>query len=419
MIKDLYKKYSKTYQVSTDTRSIVKGAIFFALKGSNFNANQFAEKALNSGANYVVIDDENFYKKKDNYILVKDVLQTLQELASYHRQKLGLPILALTGSNGKTTTKELIRAVLEKKYQITATEGNLNNHIGVPLTLLSMTPNTEIGIVEMGANHFDEIRFLCKIAQPNYGYITNFGKAHLEGFGSVEGVVKAKTELYQYLKQTNGLAFVNSRDSIQIEKTKNQKHYSIGENILKLPTNEFVKVKIDKQVIETNLLGDYNYNNISSAIAIGLYFNVPLASIKSALENYFPANKRSQLIEKKDIIIILDAYNANPTSMQAAIKSFRNYNAKRKVLILGDMFELGESAAIEHQIIAELASDSNFEKLILLGDNFFKTQGIESKKHHSFSDFKTCFNQDDYKNTTLLIKGSRGMALERIVDLFE
>lgn len=419
MIKDLYTKYSKTYQVSTDTRSIVKGAIFFALKGANFNANQFAEKALNSGASYVVIDDENFYKKKSNYILVKDVLQTLQELATYHRKKIGIPIIALTGSNGKTTTKELINVVLSKKYRIAATKGNLNNHIGVPLTLLSMTPKTQMGIVEMGANHFDEIRFLCNIVQPNYGYITNFGKAHLEGFGSIEGVIKAKTELYQYLQQNNGLAFVNARDSIQIEKTKNQKHYSIGENIINLPTNKFVKVQIDKQIIESNLLGEYNFNNLSTAIGVGLYFNVPLDSVKTAIENYIPDNKRSQLIHKNTTTIILDAYNANPTSMQAAIESFKNHHSKKKIIILGDMFELGKTAAIEHQLIAELAANSSCYKLILLGNNFYKTQGIESKKYHSFSDFKSQFNQDDYKDATLLIKGSRGMALERIVDLFE
>lgn len=419
MIKELYKKYSKTYQISTDTRNIVKGAVFFALKGKNFNANQFAEKALYSGASHVVIDDKDFYKDNTSYILVENVLQTLQELATYHRKKLGIPIIALTGSNGKTTTKELIKVVLSKKYRISATKGNLNNHIGVPLTLLSMTPNTEIGIVEMGANHFDEISFLCKIAQPNYGYITNFGKAHLEGFGSIEGVIKAKTELYNYLKKNEALAFVNKNDKVQIEKTKDQKQHLIGSSIKNLPTNEFVKVQINDVIIESNLLGDYNYNNISTAIGIGLYFDVPLGSIKSALENYIPNNQRSQLIEKKNTTIILDAYNANPTSMQAAIKSFRNHHAKRKIVILGDMFELGESAEIEHQLIAELASDTKFEKLVLLGENFYKTTDSKAIKHLSFTDFKESFNKDDYKDVRILIKGSRGMALERIVDLFE
>jgi len=419
MIKELYKKYSKTYKVSTDTRNIVKDAVFFSLKGANFNANQFAEKALIEGASHVVIDDKNFYKNNDSYILVKDVLQTLQELATYHRQQLGIPILALTGSNGKTTTKELINVVLSKKYRITVTKGNLNNHIGVPLTLLSMTPKTQIGIVEMGANHFNEIDFLCKIAQPNYGYITNFGKAHLEGFGSVKGVIKAKTELYHYLMQNNELAFVNMNDPIQIEKTINQKHFLIGNSINNLPTNAFVKVQIKDTVIESNLLGDYNYNNISTAIGIGLYFNVPLSAIKSALEKYIPENKRSQLIIKKNAIIILDAYNANPTSMHAAIKSFQNHQAKRKIIILGDMFELGESAKVEHQLIAELASNTKLEKLVLLGENFYKTNSSKTLKYLSFTDFMKSFKKEDYHDTTILIKGSRGMALERIVDLFE
>lgn len=419
MIKELYKKYTKTYQVSTDTRNIKKGAIFFALKGANFNANQFADKALDLGASYVVVDDKEFYKNKESYILVNDSLKTLQELATYHRQKLGLPIITLTGSNGKTTTKELIHVVLSKKYRTIATRGNLNNHIGVPLTLLSMLPDTEIGIVEMGANHFDEISFLCKMSQPNYGYITNFGKAHLEGFGSLKGVVKAKTELYRYLKNNQGLAFVNENDTLQIEKTKDQNHHLIGSTIKNLPTKNFVKVQIEDTIIQSNLIGDYNFTNLSTAIGIGLYFDVSIAEIKKALESYVPDNKRSQIIEKKNTTLILDAYNANPTSMQAAISSFKKSPVKKKILVLGDMFELGKSAKSEHQFIAELASDKVFDKLILLGENFFKTNAPNSIKHLSFSDYKESFNQNEYNNATVLIKGSRGMALERIVDLFE
>lgn len=418
MIEALYKKYIKNYKVSTDTRSIDKGVLFFALKGENFDANQFAEKALELGASYVVIDNKEFYRNEDRYILVEDVLQTLQQLATYHRQKLGIPIIALTGSNGKTTTKELINVVLSKKYQTSATKGNLNNHIGVPLTLLSMTPTIEIGIVEMGANHFNEISFLCDIAQPNYGYITNFGKAHLEGFGSLEGVVKAKTELYRYLKQKNAVAFVNQNDSVQIEKSKNQKQVLIGNNIQNLPTKTFVKVQVGTTIIESNLLGNYNYNNISTAIGIGEYFNVPLKMIQAALEAYVPENKRSQLVEKQNVTIILDAYNANPTSMEAAINSFKNQKQKNKVLILGDMFELGTSAEKEHQYIAELASDNSFTKLIILGENFYKTSMPKAIKYVSFTDFKASFQESDYNKATILIKGSRGMALERIVDLF-
>jgi len=416
-IQDLYNKYIQTYSVSTDTRNINKGAIFFALKGENFDANQFAEKALEKGASFAVIDNKAF-KKNDCYILVNNVLETLQELAKHHRQQLNLPIIALTGSNGKTTTKELINVVLSEKFNTVATKGNLNNHIGVPLTLLSMTPKTEIGIVEMGANHFNEIDFLCHIAQPNYGYITNFGKAHLEGFGSLEGVIKAKTEMYSYLKANKAIAFINQHDTIQVEKSKNQEQYLLGSSIKNLPTETFVKVQIDDTVIESNLLGAYNFTNISTAIDIGLFFEVPLLKIKVALETYIPGDKRSQLIQKGDITIILDAYNANPTSMEAAIKSFHNHPAKRKIVILGDMFELGENAEKEHQYIADLATASNYEKVIFIGENFNKTK-TTAQKYLYFSDFENAFIKNDYQKATLLIKGSRGMALERILPLLD
>ncbi len=419
MIKDLYEKYIKTYQVSTDTRNITKGTIFFALKGPNFDANHFAEQAIDAGASYVVIDNKECYKADGKHLPVKNVLQTLQELASYHRQQLGLPIIALTGSNGKTTTKELIHIVLSKKYRVTATKGNLNNHIGVPLTLLSMTPKTEFGLVEMGANHHGEIQFLSNMVQPNYGYITNFGKAHIEGFGSLEGVVKAKTELYRHLAQHETLAFVNISDKTQLEKTKNQKHFVLGTSMQMLPSQTFVKVQVADVVIQSKLIGYYNYNNISTAIGMGLYFDIPLAMIKEAIESYTPINQRSQIIEKNNCTIILDAYNANPTSMEAAIVSFQKHPATKKIVILGDMFELGNTAKTEHQFIVNLASDTSFEKLLLLGENFYKTNSPKADKYLSFDDFKTAFNKKDYTGATILIKGSRGMALERIVDLFE
>lgn len=417
-IREIYQKYSQTYKVSTDTRTVEKGSIFFALKGENFNANKFAGKALENGANYVVIDEKQFYENDNRYILVEDSLQTLQYLAKYHRQELGIPIIALTGSNGKTTTKELINAVLSKKYTISATKGNLNNHIGVPLTLLSMTPKTQIGIVEMGANHFGEISFLCEIAKPDYGYITNFGKAHLEGFGSLEGVIEAKTELYRYLKKTKGVAFLNSLDAMQLEKSIDLKRYMIGDAIKSIVSDDFVKVQVEDIKINSNLLGAYNHSNIATAIGIGQYFDVPLTKIKAAIEEYVPDNKRSQLINKKDTTIILDAYNANPTSMEAAIMSFKNNLAKNKILILGDMFELGKSAKKEHQQIVDLATSLGFDSIVLIGENFFKTKSVAPIKYIDFDAFKTSFNKTDYKKATLLIKGSRGMALERIVDLF-
>ncbi len=418
-IKDIYQKYTQTYKVSTDTRASEEGSVFFALKGENFNANEFAEKALENGVGFVVVDEKRFYKNEDRYILVNDVLQTLQDLAQYHRRELGIPIIALTGSNGKTTTKELIKEVLVTKYSTIATKGNLNNHIGVPLTLLSMTPETEIGIVEMGANHFGEIALLCEIAQPNYGYITNFGKAHLEGFGSLEGVIKAKSELYHYLKENEGLAFVNGQDSIQLKKTVHQKRHVIATNIQRIDADEFVHVQIDNTKIYSKFLGAYNFFNIATAIGIGQYFDISIKTIKSAIEKYVPDNKRSQLINKKDTIIILDAYNANPTSMLVAITSFISNPAEKKIVILGDMFELGKNADQEHQYIADLAIDSGFDSVVLVGFNFFKTKNLAAVKYKDFDAFSTSFDRSDYKDATLLIKGSRGMALERIVDLFD
>jgi len=417
-LKDLYDRFITAKQISTDTRNITKGAVFFALKGENFNANEFADQAIENGASCVVIDDESFYKNEKKYFLVDDVLQTLQDLASYHRQELGIPIIALTGSNGKTTTKELIKTVLSIKFRITATKGNLNNHIGVPLTLLSMDENTEIGVVEMGANHFGEITKLCEIAKPNYGYITNFGKAHLEGFGSLEGVVKAKTELYNFLKKSNGTVFVNSKDQKQISLTNDLKRVLLGSDIKQIESNEFVKVQVGKTLINSHLIGDYNFLNISAAIGIGDFFDVSKIAIKTAIESYVPKNKRSQIIKKGTTQIILDAYNANPTSMQAAITSFAKHTSSNKVLILGDMFELGNSSKEEHQEIAELANSFDFGKVYLLGENFYQTKDTKALKFKSFQDFISTFKKADFKETTLLIKASRGMALERIIDLF-
>lgn len=415
---DLYNKYKQTFKVSTDTRSLEKDSVFFALKGDNFNANHFAEKALQLGASYVVIDEKEYYKENERYILVKDVLQSLQELASFHRKKLEIPIIALTGSNGKTTTKELVNVVLSQKYNIVATKGNLNNHIGVPLTLLSMTPDTEICIVEMGANHFGEIKDLCEIAIPDYGYITNFGKAHLEGFGSLDGVIKAKTELYTFLKKSEGIVFYNPNDAVQEQKTKQQKRFKTGINIHQIPSNNFVKTQLNNTNITSKLLGDYNFNNIAAAISIGQYFDVSNEQIKRAIESYTPNNKRSQLITKGKTRIILDAYNANPTSMIAAISSFAKDGIEKKVLILGDMFELGESTKTEHQKIADLATALGFEKIVLIGNIFYEIKNKIVEQFRTYDDFKNSFNKTDYSNTRILIKGSRGMALERIVELF-
>lgn len=419
---ELHKLFLKCNKVSTDTRKIETNDIFFALKGENFNGNIYAKQALEKGAKYAIVDEEEFVTTP-NIFLVDNVLGALQKLASFHRGYLNIPIIAITGSNGKTTTKELINTVLSKKYNTIATIGNLNNHIGVPLTLLSMNNTTEIGIVEMGANHLKEIEFLCSIAKPDFGYITNFGKAHLEGFGGIKGVIKGKSEMYNYLILNNKTVFVNTNDVIQLEKTINAKTYSFGNKssnvvISLINAQPYVKVQYNNLVIESHLIGEYNFNNIAAAIAIGNYFKVDDTAIKGAIENYIPSNNRSQIINKGNIKIILDAYNANPSSMKAALLNFEKQSGK-KAAILGDMFELGSEAEIEHQNIVNLAISLNINKLIFIGENFYKTNIdlTKASKFKSFDSFKTDFDFSEIQKSTLLIKGSRGMALERVLDL--
>lgn len=417
-IEQLYKLYSQTYLVDTDSRKIRKGSIYLALKGEKFNGNKFAIDALNRGSTYAVIEEEK-YNTHPNIIIVKNVLETLQQLANFHRKQLNTPIISLSGSNGKTTTKELINIVLSKKLNTTATIGNLNNHIGVPLTLLGMTPETEIGIVEMGANHLKEIDFLCKIAEPNYGHITNYGKAHLEGFGSFEGIIKGKSELYDFLRKTNGIAFINSNDEIQVKKSIGINSITFNKNSIQfIEANPFVKVQYKKIVIESKLIGKYNYNNIAAAIAIGNYFKVSVENIKSAIESYIPINNRSQIIKKGTSKIILDAYNANPSSMQAALENFSQLKANNKIVFLGDMFELGADSEIEHQKIAEIVAAYNFQKVYLIGKAFSTVSVKNAFIYDSFDNFKSSNKYIKINNSIILIKGSRGMALERVLDLF-
>tara|TARA_R110002050_G_scaffold222592_1_gene358396 strand:+ start:4153 stop:5433 length:1281 start_codon:yes stop_codon:yes gene_type:complete len=423
-INDIHLLFLECTSVSTDTRKITKGAMFFALKGENFNGNTYADQAIKEGAKFAIIDEAEFVNST-NTILVHNVLETLQELATFHRMYLKIPIIALTGSNGKTTTKELINATLSKKHHTTATIGNLNNHIGVPLTLLSMNAKTEIGIVEMGANHPKEIEFLCQIAKPDYGYITNFGKAHLEGFGGVEGVIQAKSELYEFLIKHNKTIFVNGNDSIQVEKTKQANIFTFGNDsnfdvkIDFIEAQPNVTVNYNNLLIHSNLIGEYNFSNIAAAICIAKYFKVENNDIKTAIENYVPTNNRSQVLEIGTNKIILDAYNANPTSMRAALLNFEKLNDKIKVTILGDMFELGHEAEKEHQNIVDLASTLLLDKIILIGDNFHKTKVVSSKiiVFKSYDDFKDSFNVSQIEFATILVKGSRGMALERIMEL--
>jgi len=411
----LYQLYTKNFLVDTDTRNIRKNTLFFALKGDNFNGNEFAEKALDLGASFAIVDDKN-YQTQDNIILVDDVLETLQKLANYHRKQLKIPVIALTGSNGKTTTKELINVVLSKKYNCLATKGNLNNHIGVPLTLLSIQPEHEIAIIEMGANHQKEIEFLSAICEPDFGYITNFGKAHLEGFGGIEGVIKGKSELYTFLEKHNKTAFINPTDAIQVEKTKDLKTIAISSDEIRfLEVNPFVKIDSKNTSIQSNLVGSYNYTNIAIAITIGEYFKVSKADIKEAIESYTPKNNRSQIIETKTNKIILDAYNANPSSMKVALENFASLADNPKTIILGDMFELGIDSQQEHQKIVNFANSLGFKNQYFVGEHFYqtKTTSLQFKK---FDDFEKYIKKNPLENQYILIKGSRGMRLERILE---
>lgn len=424
-IKNIYSKFLECTSVSTDTRKIEQNSLFIALKGENFDANTFAKQALEKGAKFVIIDNDNYFID-ERTIVVKDTLQTLQELSQHHRKQLNIPIIALTGSNGKTTTKELINAVLSEKYRTTATIGNLNNHIGVPLTLLRLNNETEIGIIEMGANHQKEIELLCSIAEPDFGYITNFGKAHLEGFGGVEGVIKGKSEMYTYLKDNNKTAFVNLDDTIQKEKTHEIKRYTFSVNesktdvhILSVEANPMVKITLNGKTIQSNLIGLYNANNINAAIAIGEYFEVDINAIKNAIEKYIPENNRSQMIQKNNNEIILDAYNANPSSMNEALKNFFQLKKEPKIAILGDMFELGNDSFEEHQKIIEICFGKNDIEFYFIGKHFSQS---EKKVNHmrffeDFDSFQNHLKTKEITNTLILIKGSRGMALERSLEL--
>lgn len=424
-MKNLYIKFLECSAVSTDTRKIEQNSIFFALKGDNFDANSFTKEALEKGAKYVVIDNPK-YHIKEKTILVDNVLITLQELANYHRRILKTPIVGLTGSNGKTTTKELINAVLSTKFNTVATIGNLNNHIGVPLTLLRFNEETEIGIVEMGANHQKEIEFLCQIAEPNFGYITNFGKAHLEGFGGVEGIIKGKSELYNYLKENNQIAIVNLDDSLQEKKTENIKRFTFSNTnintnvyIKSIEANPMVKVEFNNTNISSNLIGTYNANNINAAITIAKYFKIEDSIIKSAIENYIPTNNRSQLIDKNSNKIILDAYNANPSSMAAAITNFIQIDKPSKVVILGDMFELGHESLTEHRSIINLLKNEENITSHFVGKDFYSNKENYSHIHfhQNFEELSNYLKENNLKNSFLLIKGSRGMALERVLEI--
>ena len=421
----LHDYYKDTSGVVTDSRKLIQNCFFIALRGENFDGNQFAETAIAQGAKYALVDRPEIAKKSDRLLLVDNTLESLQELAQYHRNKLKAKIIALTGSNGKTTTKELIMSVLGKKFDTKATKGNLNNHIGVPLTLLDFDQNTEIGIVEMGANHQKEIDFLCQLAQPDIGLITNFGEAHLEGFGGVEGVIKGKSELYKYLSQTKGTIILNIDDSIQNKWKSYSPHYTFGEDAKADCRLEYLKrksqplaISTEGKTIESQLFGEYNYSNIAVAVALGKFFDLNLEQIEEGISGYRPTNNRSQIIHKGTNKITLDAYNANPSSMKASITSFVNNREKKGVVILGDMFELGTQTASAHQEILNLVVETNVEDILVVGKYFFKTQTQDPRVQFfsTLEEIKNFLIQNPFDKSDILIKGSRGMTLETLLE---
>lgn len=430
---ELYSKYIQHPIVCTDTRSIKKDSLFFALKGDSFNGNTFAAKALELGSTYAIIDEEQ-YCTSDRFLLVDDVLTALQELSKYHRKKLSIPVIGITGSNGKTTTKELVSSVLSTKYKTYYTQGNLNNHIGVPLTLLSISNDCEMAVVEMGANHQNEIEFLCTLSQPNYVIITNIGRAHLEGFGGIQGVIKGKNELYQFAAKNGSLAFVNNDNDLLSALSNKLQKVTYGTRIDSncygklVEANPVIKFKYlyDKEdvdfesepIITSHLMGEYNFENILCAVCVGNYFNVPAEKIKQGIEGYIPSNNRSQLIKKGTNTVLMDAYNANPSSMKVALDNFWLIDTAKKILVLGDMLELGEDSHKEHKHIIELIQQNGFEHFILVGKEFMNAAEDKMKTVVFEDSIKAAeyIKQKNPLNTYILIKGSRGIKMEKVLE---
>ena len=422
-IEELYLLYRQYPSVQTDTRKIKKGDIFFALRGPNFNGNSFAKNAIEAGAAYAIVDEKE-YADEQKIFWFEDALDALQELAKFHRLHFEIPFIAITGSNGKTTTKELIHAVLSSSFRTHTTQGNLNNHIGVPLTILSIPLNAEMAVIEMGANHLNEIKEYCGYTQPTHGLITNCGKAHLEGFGGIEGVRKGKGELFDFLRDNKGSAFVMWDYDYLRDMSKGIPH------VLKYGTKDaeiegkiinsepFLEVGITKGAsftIKTQLVGDYNFPNALAAVAVGLYFKVPMEKIKKAIEEYSPSNSRSQLIKKDGKNIILDAYNANPSSMKAAIENFAKIHADKKVLLLGAMAELGPESIDEHKQLVDLINKFKWNEVVLVGGDFLKIDH-PFKKFNNSTEAGAWLKQQNYTDAYLLVKGSRSMQMEKVLE---
>ena len=425
MNKTLLEVLHEVGKVSIDSRNVPLNCIFFGITGENFNGNKFAKDALEKGASLVVIDDEEYYIDNGNYVLVADALITLQKLAREYRDGLNVKVIGITGTNGKTTTKELLYNVLSSQYKTYCTQGNFNNHIGVPLSLVAIPKDAEFAIIEMGANHEGEIRDLCAIANPDFGLITNIGKAHLEGFGSEEVILRTKSELYDYVDSKRGVCFLNNEDNLLSTKYQSARMVRYGSlpknDVIGLSVNngfyENIEVLIKEQkfLVESQLFGKYNFLNILAAVTVGHYFDVTKDNISKAISHYSPKNNRSQVITLDSLTIVMDAYNANPSSMKAAITSLRNLDGRRKFFILGDMHELGSESENEHQVVVDLLVSLGLKEGVLVGMEFMKTTN-KFLAIENIDQLKDKINKSDLKNTTILVKGSRKMGLERVLE---
>lgn len=422
-IEKIYELYKKAYTVTTDSRTITPGCVFVALKGEHFDGNDFALKVAEEGIAACVIADRQDLPKRDGLFVVEDSLKALQELAKLHREKLGLPVIGITGTNGKTTTKELVSAVLAKKYNIVFTQGNFNNQLGVPLTLLRIKPGTELAVVEMGASHPGDIDELTNLGEPNFGIITNIGRAHLRDFGGYEGVIKTKNEMYQYISAHKGLLFVNKDNKLLMELANNIDKVTYGTRNdadiqgRMLSANPYLSVEWNGHKIDTQLVGDYNFENVMAAICIGTYFKVAANDIVEALSSYCPTNNRSQVVETGKNRVIMDAYNANPTSMSHAIKNFRNICKNDNMLILGDMRELGEESEQEHKNILELLKELRFENVYLVGEEFSRVS--ENSGFSTFNDVEALIQHlasHPVSGKDILVKGSNSVHLNKTID---
>jgi len=413
-IKEIYALFKKYSSICTDSREIKKGSIFISLKGENFNGNKYALKSIQAGCSYAIIDEKK-YDVHENTILVNDALKTLQNLATYHRKQLTIPIIGITGTNGKTTSKELINSVLSSELNCYATKGNLNNHIGVPLSVLEINDQHEIAIIEMGANHKNEIYFLSNILEPTNGVITNIGSAHLEGFKSLQGVIDTKKELYNYINNNNGHLFVNSDDELLLNLSNGISQITYGKSgdISGLITDitPLVSIKYNNEIINSHLIGEFQFSNILLAICIGNYFNISTKNIKRGVEEYIPTNNRSQIVETKTNTLILDAYNANPSSMKAMLNSFANQQYKNKLCIIGDMLELGIESNKEHEKIITLTNDLKLG-CIFVGEIF---NSLTENSFKNTNELAENIQENNIYNKTILLKGSRGISLEQLI----